>query len=80
MGRRRKSAPLTPGPTEYARDESMTGSVVRIKGERGLYRVHYKETNVLTGVSWLVLFGGACKNWRHKYIKDTTLVKRSRNG
>lgn len=76
MARRRNKEPITPGPVVYSRDESLSGSVVRIKGERGLYTVKYKETNVRTVVSWLVLFGGPNKQWRGKYQKDTTLVKR----
>lgn len=82
MAQRAKKEPLTPPPVDYDRDESLTGYGARIRGERGTYKILFKETNKRTGVSWYVMWGGIKGNesYRHKYAKDIKLEGRRPRG
>ena len=50
--------------------------MVRIKGERGTYKIIAHEFNPRNGKHWFALFGGPYQHFRNKHPKDVTPVKR----
>ena len=73
MARRRK---IEPAISRYEIDETLKGTQVRIKGERGIYTILKHEFNPRNGKHWFALWGGPNKQYRDKHPSQVTPAKR----
>lgn len=76
VARRRKTDDATSRPYPFDRDFTLAGTLVRIKGERGTYKIIAHEFNPRNGKHWFSMFGGPYQHFRNKHPKDITPVKR----
>ena len=75
VARARKTGKGTSKPYPYERDDTLSGTKVRIKGEQGILSIVTHEFNPRNGKHWFVLWKAGC-GWRHKHPADVTPVKR----